>query len=205
MNTFNSLVATLLFAFFLTPVSAHAQLTIGRQPQADGRRSSRQPASQNISTMKATVPKAQSSTDSPDQILTLLDELDEAYANHAILMQNVLTQVPASARNGIQSAIQSAEQSRRMIAVRRKQLVQTSPRINPIRGTAPTAAATPVPDANANANPTRNPASPLNGKAAIAKPGLQMKRDARQKAAMEYQKAMEKRPLRKVRTLEMPK
>ncbi len=192
MNTFQSLLTTSLIAVFLGSTVAHAQLKIGRQPQADGRRTLRAPANPVPAIKQSTKQVVQPPTSAPSQVLTLLEELDQAYANHALLMQNVLTQVPPAARTEIQSAIRSAEQSRRMIAVRRKQMAQTPPRANPIRKPVPTATGSPTPSR----------ANTANGNAGVAKPGLQMKREARQKAAIEHQKTLEKTPVRRFRSTE---
>lgn len=191
MNTFQTLLTTSLLAVFLGSTVAHAQLTIGRQPQADGRRIPRAPARQNSLANQTTLQGVQPPADSSAEVLALLEELDQAYANHALLMQNVLTQVPPAARGGIETAILSAEKSRSMIAFRRKQLAQTTiPRNNPVRGTTPTATGSPVP----------NRANGVNGNVGIAKPGLQMKRDARQNAAIKHQKQLEKTPVRRFRS-----
>ena len=180
MNNLKSLTAVLVLGAFLVP-TADAQLTIGRQPQAD-----RQPRAAAPGTARASLaPRGfestavQSKRNGPLQMLKLLEELEQAYANHAMIMSGMIDQVPLAARTDIESAMVSAEQNRQLVAARRNQLIKLNPRLKNVKSASPTATGTPQPP--------------------VARPGLQQKRDARQKAAIDYKKAVEKQPVRRFR------
>ncbi len=57
------------------------------------------------------------------EMLTLLTELDDAYAAHSQLMQRIISRVPSEVRSEIQRSIDSVKQGRREIHVKRQRII----------------------------------------------------------------------------------